>query len=370
MTSKEYESFNAFIYELLYNRMTLDDYDFILSRLGCENHNNRFKTICHNSDIVNAKYNLAFISETRTFYCHSGCQCAYSILSLIKKRREILGEPSSTYQCLKWLCAELGIEFNFNNNTDEINTHIYKWQNYLNKYTHKTEDNVELNKINKNILNNFEQLYPLDWLEYGINEETLDKYNIMWYKYKNQIVIPCYKDNGDLVGIRIRNTNPNIEVKYKPLQMLDGTEYNFPTGELFYGENFNLVNVQRLKSVILVESEKTVMKFDSWYGADKNICLGLFGSNLTKSKLKKLLEAGCTKFYIALDSDFTTLDSEEYFNFEKKVIKIYNMIKPYSNEIYVVYNNLGFDNCYKFSITDYTKEQFEQLWNSKERIDL
>ena len=34
----------------------------------------------------------------------------------------------------------------------------------------------------------------------------------------------------------------------------------------------------------------------------------------------------------------------------------------------VIYNNLGFKDCYKFSITDYEKEQFEQLWKKKEEI--
>ena len=49
--------------------------------------------------------------------------------------------------------------------------------------------------------------------------------------------------------------------------------------------NFNKQNIINTKSVILVESEKTVMKFDDWYGSDKNICLGLYGSNLSDEKI-------------------------------------------------------------------------------------
>ena len=375
MTEQEYEAFKNFIHELLYERMTLDDYEIIMRRLGANKRGDRYNTICHN--INGGGYNLAFNKETRSFCCFSECSCSYSLLSLIKKRRELLGEPCSTYQSLKWLCNELGIEFNFKEEVKQVNTNIYKWQNNLLKYTKNKNKNIELRVYNKKILNYFPKIYHTDWIDYGISEEVLDKYNIGWYNYKQQITIPCYRQNGDLIGIRVRNMNPEIDIKYIPLQLLDGTEFNFPTNEVFYGENFNWTNVQRTKSVILVESEKTVMKYESWYGAKNNICLGLYGSVLSNAKLKKLLSWNCETFYICLDSDFESIEYSNndekitsYEKFEKKVMNIYNKLKPYAKSIYVIYNNLGFENCYKYSITDYTREQFEKLWNNKEKIEI
>ena len=375
MTEQEYEAFKNFIHELLYERMTLDDYEIIMRRLGANKRGDRYNTICHN--INGGGYNLAFNKETRSFCCFSECSCSYSLLSLIKKRRELLGEPCSTYQSLKWLCNELGIEFNFKEEVRQVNTNIYKWQNSLLKYTKNKNKNIELRVYNKKILNYFPKIYHTDWIDYGISEEVLDKYNIGWYNYKQQITIPCYRQNGDLIGIRVRNMNPEIDIKYIPLQLLDGTEFNFPTNEVFYGENFNWTNVQRTKSVILVESEKTVMKYESWYGAKNNICLGLYGSVLSNAKLKKLLSWNCETFYICLDSDFESIEYSNndekitsYEKFEKKVMNIYNKLKPYAKSIYVIYNNLGFENCYKYSITDYTREQFEKIWNNKEKIEI
>lgn len=375
MTEQEYEAFKNFIHELLYERMTLDDYEIIMRRLGANKRGDRYNTICHN--INGGGYNLAFNKETRSFCCFSECSCSYSLLSLIKKRRELLGEPCSTYQSLKWLCNELGIEFNFKEEVKQVNTNIYKWQNSLLKYTKNKNKNIELRVYNKKILNYFPKIYHTDWIDYGISEEVLDKYNIGWYNYKQQITIPCYRQNGDLIGIRIRNMNPEIDIKYIPLQLLDGTEFNFPTNEVFYGENFNWTNVQRTKSVILVESEKTVMKYESWYGAKNNICLGLYGSVLSNAKLKKLLSWNCETFYICLDSDFESIEYSNndgkitpYEKFEKKVMNIYNKLKPYAKSVYVIYNNLGFENCYKYSITDYTREQFEKIWNNKEKIEI
>ena len=375
MTEQEYEAFKNFIHELLYERMTLDDYEVIMRRLGANKRGDRYNTICHN--INGGGYNLAFNKETRSFCCFSECSCSYSLLSLIKKRRELLGEPRSTYQSLKWLCSELGIEFNFKEEIKQVNTNIYKWQNSLLKYTKNKNKNIELRVYNKKILNYFPKIYHTDWIDYGISEEVLDKYNIGWYNYKQQITIPCYRQNGDLIGIRVRNMNPEIDIKYIPLQLLDGTEFNFPTNEVFYGENFNWTNVQRTKSVILVESEKTVMKYESWYGAKNNICLGLYGSVLSNAKLKKLLSWNCETFYICLDSDFESIEYSNndekitpYEKFEKKVMNIYNKLKPYAKSVYVIYNNLGFENCYKYSITDYTREQFEKIWNNKEKIEI
>ena len=375
MTEQEYEAFKNFIHELLYERMTLDDYEIIMRRLGANKRGDRYNTICHN--INGGGYNLAFNKETRSFCCFSECSCSYSLLSLIKKRKELLGEPCSTYQSLKWLCNELGIEFNFKEEVKQVNTNIYKWQNSLLKYTKNKNKNIELRVYNKKILNYFPKIYHTDWIDYGISEEVLDKYNIGWYNYKQQITIPCYRQNGDLIGIRVRNMNPEIDIKYIPLQLLDGTEFNFPTNEVFYGENFNWTNVQRTKSVILVESEKTVMKYESWYGAKNNICLGLYGSVLSNAKLKKLLSWNCETFYICLDSDFESIEYSNndekitsYEKFEKKVMNIYNKLKPYAKSVYVIYNNLGFENCYKYSITDYTREQFEKLWNNKEKIEI
>lgn len=368
-TEQDREQFNNFINEILYEKLTTQDYYNIMRKLGADYNGSRFNTICHN--INGGKFNLAFNEEDRYFTCFSECGCSYSLLSLVKKRRELLGEPCSTYRSMKWICEQVGINFNFKEEVKEVKNNIYNWQGLL-KYT-KAHNEIEKIIYDESILNYLDNDYYLPWIEYGISTKTLDKYEIKWYNYKQQIVIPCRDEENDLIGIRIRNTNPNEEIKYKPLEMLNGRIYKFPTNNYFYGENFNKQNIINTKSVILVESEKTVMKFDDWYGSDKNICLGLYGSNLSDEKIKKLLKWGCETYYIALDSDFYKKEYSKNKNtpyeiFEKKVIKIFQKIKPYAKNVYVIYNNMNFDNCYKFSITDYTKEQFEKLWNNKELI--
>lgn len=369
MTEQEFQALNNFINELLYEKMTIDDYYYIMEQLGSASYKSRFNAICH--ELETRKHNLSFDEETRCFYCFSGCNCSYSLLSLVKKRRELLGENSKTIPSLKWICEELNIPFNFKEEVQQSNTNRYNWKLSFKKYINNNKTKEDLPKYDKKIIEYFPKIYHEDWLEYGITQETMEKYNIRYYPYKSQIVIPCYTNEGDMCGIRIRNMNTQNEdiPKYMPLETLDGKQYKFPTNLCFYGENFNSETIKKKKVAMLVEAEKTTLKFDSWFPND-NICLSLFGSSIGQEQIKYLVELQVENIIIALDSDFEELDTEEYLKFEQKVIKMYKQLRPYFSNIYVLYNNLGFKDCYKFSPTDYTYKQFVELWNSKERINL
>ena len=371
MTEQEYEQFKNFIHELLYERMTLDDYEIIMRRLGANKRGDRYNTICHN--INGGGYNLAFNKETRSFCCFSECSCSYSLLSLIKKRRELLGEPCSTYQSLKWLCNELGIEFNFKEEVKQVNTNIYKWQNSLLKYT-KNYSNATNQIYDKSILNYLTPCYYEPWLKEGMTKESLDKFDIRFYNRLQQVVIPVYDDEGNLVGTHDRNTNPELidYAKYDHLRMLDGTEYKFQMGLVLYGLNMNKADIERTGTAILFESPKSVMIMDGFY--DYNTSVGMFGMNLQRAKLKLLLKYGVSKFVIALDRQYQNvmIDGEytkEFIKYREKVDRIIDMVKPYAQEISVVWDN-DEDRLldYKDAPCDKGKEVWEQLYERREIV--
>lgn len=372
MTEQEYEAFKNFIHELLYERMTLDDYEIIMRRLGANKRGDRYNTICHN--INDGGYNLAFNKETRSFCCFSECSCSYSLLSLIKKRRELLGEPCSTYQSLKWLCNELGIEFNFKEEVKQVNTNIYKWQNTLLKYT-KNYSNAKNQIYDKSILNYLTPCYYEPWLKEGMTKDTLDKFDIRWYNYNQQVVIPIFDDEGNFVGTHCRNTNPdlvNLGLKYIPLKLLDGTEYKFQMGLVLYGLNMNKTDIERTRTAILFEAPKSVIHIDGFY--DYNISVAMFGMNLQKAKLKLLLKYGVNKFIIALDRQYENVMingeyTKEFLKYREKVDRIIDMIRPYAQEIGVVWDN-DEDRFleYKDSPVDQGKEVWEKLFERREIV--
>lgn len=363
-TDKDRELFNEFINEVLYEKLTTQDYHNIMRKLGANYNGSRFNTICHNVD--GGKYNLAFNEDDKYFTCFSECGCSYSLLSLVKKRRELLGEPCSTYRSMKWICEQVGIAFNFKEEVKEVNNNIYNWQNLL-RYTkeHKSSEN----KIYSNsILSELEDCVYLPWIDEGITEETQEKYQIKWYNRNQQIVIPVRNVNGDLVGCHCRNTNPDLiadGMKYIPLHMLCGDEYKFQMGLELFGLNYNKVNIEKAKQVILLESPKSVMQFDSF--SMPNICVGMFGMGFSLQKLKLLLGLGVDKFVIALDKQYEEIGNTEYKAWEKKVNKIIDIVRPYANEISVIWDKDKLLD-YKDSPTDKGQDVFMQLWKEREII--
>lgn len=361
-TDKDRELFNEFINEVLYEKLTTQDYHNIMRKLGATYNGSRFNTICHNVD--GGKYNLAFNEDDKYFTCFSECGCSYSLLSLVKKRRELLGEPCSTYRSMKWICEQCGIDFNFKEEIKEVNNNIYNWQNLL-RYTkeHKSSEN----KIYSNsILSELEDCIYLPWIDEGITEETQEKYQIKWYNRNQQVVIPVRNVNGDLVGCHCRNTNPDLiadGMKYIPLHMLCGDEYKFQMGLELFGLNYNKVNIEKAKQVILLESPKSVMQFDSF--SMPNICVGMFGMGFSLQKLKLLLNLGVDKFIIALDKQYEEIGNTEYKTWEKKVNKIIDIVRPYANEITVIWDKDKLLD-YKDSPTDKGEDIFIQLWNERE----
>ncbi len=365
-TDKDRELFNEFINEVLYEKLTTQDYHNIMRKLGANYNGSRFNTICHNVD--GGKYNLAFNEDDKYFTCFSECGCSYSLLSLVKKRRELLGEPCSTYRSMKWICEQVGIDFNFKEEVKEVNNNIYNWQNLL-RYTkeHKSSEN----KIYSNsILYELEDCIYLPWIDEGITEETQEKYQIKWYNRNQQVVIPVRNVNGDLVGCHCRNTNPDLVadgMKYIPLHMLCGDEYKFQMGLELFGLNYNKVNIEKAKQVILLESPKSVMQADSF--DMPNICVGMFGMNFSIQKLKLLLNLGVEKFIIALDRQYDVMRGREWKKYKIKVNRIIDIIKPYAKEISIIYDddiNRLLD--YKDSPTDKGQDVFIQLWNEREII--
>ena len=346
-------------------KITSEDVKKIMATFNCypkseTNEYVLYPSICHHEDFMAHKAKLYWYKDAKYFLCYS-CNSSFDIFGLIQQIKKC-----TFPQSIRYVCGVLGVDSSdLNVSVDKVTT--YDWKLSLSKYITNTENKEnKMVEYDKSIINFFPQIYHMDWLRYGISKETLEKYHIGWYDYRQQITIPVFGEQGQLYGYRVRNMRDTECGKYMPLELLNGISYKFPTNQIFYGINYNKQEIIRTKSVILVEGEKTVLKADTWFG-QKNICLAMFGSNLGKIRVKQLLQMNVENIYIALDSDFTEIDSDEFKIFEKKVMKMYELLKPYFN-VWCIYNNLGFKNCYKFSITDYTREQFNMLWKSKEQI--
>ena len=318
-----------------------------------------------NVDPYKGSPKLYFYKDT-SIYVGMTAGRSYDIISLVQTRLALLKQPCSFLDACQFILDTTNI------NPDSISRvkkegHVYDWSN-LERFIRVRKYGNQLSEYNRNIIDTLPPLYPQAWIDEGISEETMDKYQIRYYERCNQTVIPCFDDEARLVGVRVRNWDKDRveQAKYMPLVTLDGQCYKFNTNQVFYGINYNKPEIERTGKVIIVESEKAVMKLDTYMGRH-NIALGMYGSNLGIQRRNQLLKMGVNTVSYVVDNDF--IGQDDAF-FEQWREKIQHFIKLWDGfcRVEIVWDNLGLLGP-KENATDRTKEGWEQLWENREIIE-
>lgn len=318
-----------------------------------------------NVDPYKGSPKLYFYKDT-SIYVGMTAGRSYDIISLTQTRLSLLKKPCSFLDACQFILDTTNI------NPDSISRvkkegHVYDWSN-LERFIRVRKYGNQLSEYNRNVIDTLPPLYPQAWIDEGISEETMDKYQIRYYERCNQTVIPCFDDEARLVGVRVRNWDKDRveQAKYMPLVTLDGQCYKFNTNQVFYGINYNKPEIERTGKVIIVESEKAVMKLDTYMGRH-NIALGMYGSNLGIQRRNQLLKMGVNTVSYVVDNDF--IGQDDAF-FEQWREKIQHFIKLWDGfcRVEIVWDNLGLLGP-KENATDRTKEIWEQLWENREIIE-
>ena len=318
-----------------------------------------------NVDPYKGSPKLYFYKDT-SIYVGMTAGRSYDIISLTQTRLSLLKQPCSFLDACQFILDTTNI------NPDSISHvkkegHVYDWSN-LERFIKVRKYGNQLSEYNRNIIDTLPPLYPQAWIDEGISEETMEKYQIRYYERCNQTVIPCFDDEARLVGVRVRNWDKDRveQAKYMPLVTLDGQCYKFNTNQVFYGINYNKPEIERTGKVIIVESEKAVMKLDTYMGRH-NIALGMYGSNLGIQRRNQLLKMGVNTVSYVVDNDF--IGQDDAF-FEQWREKIQHFIKLWDGfcRVEIVWDNLGLLGP-KENATDRTKEVWEQLWENREIIE-
>lgn len=318
-----------------------------------------------NKDALKGSPKLYFYKDSQIYFGYTSSR-SYDIISLVQTRLSLLKQPCSFLDACQFIIDTTNI------NPDSISRikkegHVYDWSN-LERFIRVRKYGNQLSEYNRNIIDTLPPLYPQAWIDEGISEETMDKYQIRYYERCNQTVIPCFDEEARLVGVRVRNWDKDRveQAKYMPLVTLDGQCYKFNTNQVFYGINYNKPEIERTGKVIIVESEKAVMKLDTYMG-EHNIALGMYGSNLGIQRRNQLLKMGVNTVSYVVDNDF--IGQDDTF-FEQWREKIRHFIKLWDGfcRVEIVWDNLGLLGP-KENATDRTKEVWEQLWENREIIE-
>lgn len=364
---------------LLKQKLTEKDIVSIINNLGGQLRQDVdealiFDSITYCLDANNHKAKLYYYKETHCFVEYHLSMDTVDIYTVIKEAKRLQGCKYNFTDCIKFVCNSIGIDYN----SAELQSNSGSFINSnLNRFTTKNRK-TELNIYDDSILNKFENWYHQDWIDDNISIETMEKYNIKYYDFGNQIIIPCYNAHSQLVGIRARNLDPNATAKYCPYKDLDwrnGIEgwYKFNVGSTFYGLEHTAQSIRKFKKVIICESEKAVLQGDTYFG-DNNIVVGMYGSAMTKQKRDIILGLGVEEVVIAIDFDYdeeSYSDKESYEpetdweRYEKKVYKIADMFKGWCKvSVIIDYHPIHKKDC----VTDYGKEKFLKLYKNRLEI--
>lgn len=281
-----------------------------------------FQTLCHHRNPEDGSMKLYYYPKTHTFHCYTCCG-NFNIIELFKKRYELLDVQYDFFQDIVLKIGGGAIK--------RDNSFLQPYKPLYEKENHNIQ--VNLQPINKGILNAFTFYATPEWINDGISEEVMKRYHILYSIEENKIIIPHFDENGNLIGIRGRTLNEDELYlgKYLPIK-IEGRLYNHPLGYNLYGLNFVKNNIKKFKTAIIAESEKAVLQYETMFGEDKNIVVAACGSNVSKYQIDLLVKSGAERILIAFDREGETWKEQE---------KYYQKLKSICNR-YKNYATLGF----------------------------
>ena len=323
-----------------------------------------FPTCCHNLEGGSPK--LYYFKNTKLFRCFTECSDTFDIFTLLRKMYELRGQTISLRQAVS-LCDLDATSISPQDQNVLRALDDIKYMQELNNTYIPDVDNLNLTTYDKNILKkySFDYLGFMPWVEEGITIESLQKFNIKYDNYNDAIIIPNFDYNGELIGLRARffREEDMLKGKYRPVYV-NGTLYNHPTGRTFYGIYENHLNIERKKTAVIFEGEKSVLQYNGLYGSDNNVALATLGQNITKDHIQYLLKMKVNNVILAYDTDYE--DYAELAEVEQKYIQKAKILSPYFNVSILI--DYDFDLPHKSSPIDGGKDIFEKILKNRRII--
>ena len=316
------------------------------------------KTICHNGDT----HKLYYYENTALCKCYTGPCGTFDIFELIQKVQDL-----NLNKAIYFVVNFFNLQSQLAETDEDFSIEDWKIFSQASKLGEiKTKnDKIILPQI-PNYIEHYPQPRLLNWEKEGILYDVCKFMNIHYNPVNGSILIPHCDDTGKLVGIRQRTLVKEDEVygKYKPAR-LQGTLCNHPLAFNLYGLDIAKNNIRDLRTAIVVESEKSVLQYISYFGTKSDICVAVCGSSLSRYQFNLLLDCGIKELVIGFDKDFEDFDGEEFHKVEQKLLKLYDKYRPYVNISFLFDNKKDNVLGYKDSPLDKGKDVFLHLWRNR-----
>ena len=327
-------------------------------------------TICHNEPGEGSR-KLYYYTNSSLFQCYTGCG-SFDIFELAIKVFQIQNDSEMDLNdAVRYIAVKFGITSMSGREEEAYKTEDWKiLKTYDRIQEIELKDyHVELKEYNNDILSNMNYDIALTpWLNEDITQEVLDKAKIGYFPGGDQITIPHFDSNDRFIGLRGRTMcDEEAETfgKYRPIKC-NQQLYNHPLGMNLYGYNWNKNTIKIMRKAIIFESEKSVLKYASYFGWDNNISTACCGSHISNYQIQLLLDLNVDEIIIAMDRQFKELGDDEWKHLTDNLTKIFNRYKNYTTISFIFDKEMI--TGYKSSPIDEGKEKFLKLF--KERVTL
>lgn len=329
------------------------------------------RTICHNP-AGEGSHKLYYYDNTHLFRCYTQCGDSFDIFELVRKATAQTGDEISLSRAIRVVAAYFGIAAADEENFDEVQEKLRDWE-ILKNYKQNSEfivnkKVVEFREINEDILKFLPRPRIEPWIKEGISQEIMNERGICYDPVGQSIIIPHYADDGRLIGIRARTLIKEEEVygKYRPA-VLNGTMYNHPLGFALYNLNNAKEAIRNMGVAIVFESEKSCLKYASYFGLDNDISVAVCGSNLIQYQVELLLKYGAKEIVIALDRQYKEIGDAEYKQWIKKLKTLSEKYRKYAKISFMFDKEHLLD--YKSSPIDHQADTFLYLFKNRLNAD-
>ena len=276
--------------EEILNRELISD---ILSEIGCHHIIDRGEYFsCGNRDGDNPRAIVVYKNE------YIGCTNYTRQITKNGRSADIFDliayvEDCSFAEAMKFVCNLAGIDYYGEAQELPESLQIIKLLKEM-SIGEDEEDNSPVKPISEKILSYYLPYGNKMWEDEGISLSTQHDFSIMYDPSTNYIAIPIYDGVGSLVGVKGRYFGEPDEFhsRFVYLQKCNKSK-------ILYGLWENRDYIKNSKTLIVVESEKSVLKL-SELGYNNVVATG--GKTISRYQIELITRTGCTPI-LALDKD-------------------------------------------------------------------
>lgn len=199
-------------------------------------------------------------------------------------------------EAIKWLCGFCGIDYYAEEEEVPESLQILQMIVQMNRECgcDEEEDSTPLKPLDPKVLSYYLPVGNILFEKDGISLSTQRFFEVGYDPQTNRLTIPVYSEIGDLVGVKGRLFQDELEEGQNKYLYL----FNCNKGKILFGLDKNLDNIIKQGKVYVTESEKGVMQlYDmGYYG----VATG--GSKISRYQIQMLTRLG-VKIVFAYDKD-------------------------------------------------------------------